>query len=321
MILNIHAGHGLSNGLGCGAVNILDESVEARKVKDKVIALLKNAGHTVYDCTYNGNVNKDTILTEIIKKCNEHTVDLDVSIHLNSGRKDEKGDGKTGGVEVWGWDDKTKEVGESVCKEISDMLKVNNRGFKIDKTLRFINSTKAKAILIECCFVDDKDDAEHWNPDLCAKAIVKGITGKEIAEVNNSTIATTKTLIATVNDFKRWLNDILKINLTIDNKFSANDKKAAIMEFQKLAGITTSGIWDDASYKKALDGKTHMRKGNEGDLVKLLQGMMIVNNIYFGELHGRFDENTENTVLYFQNYWKLNNHKVAGTQVWCKLFG
>ncbi len=37
--------------------------------------------------------------------------------------------------------------------------------------------TKAPAIIIECVFVDDKDDADHWNAEKCAQAIVKGITG------------------------------------------------------------------------------------------------------------------------------------------------
>ena len=48
---NIHAGHCPQGQGASGAVGILQESVEDRKVKNRVISALKGAGHTVYDCT------------------------------------------------------------------------------------------------------------------------------------------------------------------------------------------------------------------------------------------------------------------------------
>lgn len=183
---NIHAGHGNAGGLGCGACGILNESTEARKVKDLVIKYLRAGGHTVYDCTYNGNASQNTILAGIVKACNSHAVDLDVSIHLNSGRNDYAGDGSTGGVEVYGYDNGTQAVGSAICEKISGSLGIRNRGFKTTKNLYFLNKTKAQAILIECCFVDDKDDAAHWNADKCAKAIVEAITGKAVKSGSSS---------------------------------------------------------------------------------------------------------------------------------------
>ena len=172
---NIHAGHGKSNGQGCGAVGILDESSEARKVKNELIKLLRAAGNTVYDCTYEGNANQNTILSEIVKKCNAHDVDLDISIHLNSGRNDYSGDGSTGGVEVYGYNTDVKEIGDKICTSVSNTLGIRNRGFKTTKNLYVLNNTKAKAILVECCFVDDKDDAEKWNAEKCAKAVCEAL--------------------------------------------------------------------------------------------------------------------------------------------------
>ena len=98
---NIHAGHCPDGKGASGAVGILKESTEARKVKNKVIVLLKKEGHTAYDCTCDEKTTQSGCLTKIVKKCNAHTVKRDVSIHLNSGRDDLKGDGKTGGVEVY----------------------------------------------------------------------------------------------------------------------------------------------------------------------------------------------------------------------------
>ena len=174
-IYNIHAGHGKPNGQGCGAVGILDESAEARKVKDELIKLLSAAGNTVYDCTYEGNANQSTILSEIVKKCNAHNVDLDISIHLNSGRNDYSGDGSTGGVEVYGYNTDVQDIGGKICTNISNALGIRNRGFKTTKSLYVLNNTKAKAILIECCFVDDKDDTEKWNAEKCAKAVCEAL--------------------------------------------------------------------------------------------------------------------------------------------------
>lgn len=172
---NIHAGHGLAGGVGCGAVGILDESTEARKVKTELIRLLKYYGNTCYDCTYEGNASQNTILSNIVTKCNQHNVDLDISIHLNSGRGDSKGDGSTGGIEVYGYSDSVKDIANKICENVSNTLNIRNRGFKINKSLYVLKKTTAKAILIECCFVDDKDDADHWNAINCASAIAQAL--------------------------------------------------------------------------------------------------------------------------------------------------
>lgn len=191
-IYNIHAGHGNSGGLGCGAVGILDESAESRKVKDELIRLLGYYGGVTYDCTYQGNASQNAILNAIVNKCNQHTVDLDISIHLNSGRNDNQGDSLTGGVEVYGYNNDTKAVGDLICEKISEALGIRNRGYKLNPSLYFLKNTKSKAILIECCFVDDKDDADHWNPLTCASAIARALfsvynPNGDVNSTNNST--------------------------------------------------------------------------------------------------------------------------------------
>ena len=85
---NVHAGHCPQDEGAYGAVGILQESVEDRIVKNAVIAKLENLGHTVYDCTCDENTSQNGCLATIVSKCNSHNVDLDISIHLNSGRGD-----------------------------------------------------------------------------------------------------------------------------------------------------------------------------------------------------------------------------------------
>lgn len=176
-IYNVHGGHSLQ----CrGASGFLDEVNEDRKVKNKVIELLRAAGHTVYDCTDDIGRTQGQNLNNIKNKCNVHNVDLDISIHLNSGRNDPAGDSKTGGVEVWNYNDKTAAISDRICDSIATALSITNRGSKYTHGLYILNNTKAPALLVECCFVDDKDDYNHWDADKCAEAIVAGITGATV---------------------------------------------------------------------------------------------------------------------------------------------
>lgn len=190
---NVHAGHCPQGQGASGAVGILQESVEDRAVKNEVIRLLRAEGHTVYDCTCDENTTKQGCLNKIVAKCNQHSVDLDISIHLNSGRNDYGGDGSTGGVEVWNYDTGTQEISDRICEAIATELGIHNRRTKYDKDLFVLANTKSKALLVECCFVDDADDAKVWDAKRCAKAIVRGILNKEISgTTGGSTVSTVR---------------------------------------------------------------------------------------------------------------------------------
>lgn len=173
MIINVHGGHSLK----CrGASGLLDEVNEDRKVKNKVIELLRANGHTVYDCTDDNGKDQNSNLKAIVNKCNDHKVELDVSIHLNAG-------GGTG-TEVYVYSDKSKakDEAERIAKNISNALGIRNRGVKVSKNLYVLRKTNSPALLIECCFVDNATDKAHWNADKCAKAIVEGILNKSVNE-------------------------------------------------------------------------------------------------------------------------------------------
>lgn len=191
MKINVHAGHNADGKVACGAIGLIKESTEAREVKNEVIRQLKALGHTVYDCTVDNAKNVSANLNDIVAKCNAHTVDLDISIHFNSGRNDKKGDGDTSGVEVLIY--KSGNTSQKYAKDVADEIsKLGYRkrsdktspvsGIKIRPELYVLKHTKAPAMLIECCFVDDKDDIELYNYQTMASAIVKGITGKIVSE-------------------------------------------------------------------------------------------------------------------------------------------
>ena len=203
---NVHAGH---NFIVPGAKGVLDETSEDRKVKDRVISALRGAGHTVYDCTDNDGKTVNQNLANIVAKCNAHAVDLDISIHLNSGRNDYSGDARTGGVEVWNYSEKTKDVSDCICRNVAAVLNMTNRGTKYSKNLYVLRRTNAQALLVECCFVDDKDDANHWNPDKCGDAIASAILGKP---VQGSKPATSKPTTPNTSPYRVGTNYTLQVD-------------------------------------------------------------------------------------------------------------
>lgn len=190
MVFNIHAGHNPDGMVACGAIGFIKESTENRNVKNEVIRMLRGMGHTVYDCTVDNGTSKSNVLKNIVAKCNAHTVDLDVSIHFNAGAKDGAGNGKTTGTEVFIYKDNNK--AEPYAKRVVGAI--GDLGFKIrddaikddvktDSYLYVLKNTKAPAMLIECCFVDDKDDVALYDFRSMARAIVYGLTGQYYNEV------------------------------------------------------------------------------------------------------------------------------------------
>ena len=222
MKFNISAGHNPDGKVACGAVGLIKESTEARKVKDKVIQYLRKAGHTAYDCTCENGTSQNDVLKKIVSKCNLNDVDLDVSIHFNSGANDKKGNDKSTGVEVLIYSDKSKSKDEAqrICNKLAK-LGFRNRGVKVRNDLYYLKHTKASSLLIETAFVDDKDDVDIYldNVDKIAKSIAEALTNTTITSSTTSTTKTTTTATYTNTDF---IKDVQRaIGAKVDGKAGA----------------------------------------------------------------------------------------------------
>lgn len=222
MKINVHAGHNYNVP---GASGYLNETKEARNVKNEVIKQLKELGQTVYDCTDEDATTSSGNLSAIVNKCNAHSVDLDVSIHFNAGVND-SGNGKTTGTEVWVYNTNSKAYtyADSTCKAIA-ALGYKNRGVKTSTGLYVLKHSNSPAMLIECCFVDDKDDFNLYNVNKMASAIVKGITGKSVSDSSNGASTSVGKEIAIGNNWLTITKDKLplyteagstKVNKTAD---------------------------------------------------------------------------------------------------------
>lgn len=172
-VISVHGGHAsYESGKYYGAVGTyLNESIEDRKVKDAVIRILRQKGHTVYDDTVDVGTSQSNILSQICAKVNSHNPNLAVSIHFNSATAP-----TANGTEVWVYSKTSKAV--NIAKTVVNKLAslgFTNRGVKYSTTLFFLKRTKCPAMLVEVCFIGSDKDRKVYDVEKTAKAIAEGI--------------------------------------------------------------------------------------------------------------------------------------------------
>lgn len=246
-------------------------------------------------------------LDKIVNKCNQHRIRRDISIHLNSGRNDQKGDESTGGVEVYVYSDCSDAYGdaERICQEVSKALGVTNRGVKTNTSLRVLRATKSPALLVECCFVDDKDDYEHWDANKCATAIIKGLTGKS---AGSTTV-------------KKKEKAPAKKNTQEKSSSSKPSKKEIVKDLQASCnrqGYSDQKV-DGVSGKNTLAGCPTLRSGASGEITKCMQQLLKYVRGYGCD--GDFGNTTKTAVKKFQKEKNLETDGIVGKKTWKKLLG
>ena len=316
-IYNVHAGHCPQGQGASGAVGFLQESVENRKVKDRVIAALKNAGHTVYDCTDDTNCTANQNLQRIVTKCNAHSVDLDVSIHLNAG-------GGTG-VEVWCYDSKTADIAAKIAGNVSNALGIRNRGVKYSQGLYVLKNTKSPALLVECCFVDSQNDADKWDTDKCGDGIASAIIGQLVQGADSKPQSAPSAPKPSkpsgnpiIRDGQVHARNFAVPGLKSDGIPGPETNKAKVKVLQQAvnldyrAGLSVDGIWGSRS-EAALKGHT-VRRGETQYMVTALEILLMLNGYNPNGLEnpGTFGSRLEAAVRQFQKDRGLSVDGIAG---------
>ena len=175
------AGHSQNGYAGSGASKYINESNETRRLGPKVVQHLKALG---VDADYIQHDKPKTAkyLNEQVTKANAMgTYDCVVQLHFNAGSSDPNSN--TTGTETYYASSKGKVFSDRVNTKLSTLFK--NRGSKKDtRGLYWLKYTKCPSILIEVCFVDDKDDAKIYlnNIDKVAKLIAEGLANKTTAK-------------------------------------------------------------------------------------------------------------------------------------------
>ncbi|APQ73031.1 N-acetylmuramoyl-L-alanine amidase [Clostridium botulinum] len=176
MKIGVDCGHTMS-GADYGAVGIKAESNLTREVGTRVISKLQALGHTVINCYKDSCSSLNDSLSYRTNTANNNNVDLYVSIHFNCYN------GSAYGTEVFTYGGKELLEARRVLNNIC-ALGYTNRGIKDGSNLYVLKHTKAKAMLIECCFCDNAGDMNRYNAENMANAIVKGLVGTTVATPN-----------------------------------------------------------------------------------------------------------------------------------------
>lgn len=253
MRISVHAGHNPDGKPACGAIGLVKESTETRIIKDKVIKMLKEQGHTVYDDTVDNGVSANDVLKKIVSKVNSRYIDLSVSIHLNADTK-KISDKITTGTEVFVYSNTSKAYpyAQKVVNAIAS-LGFKNRGVKTSKNLYVLKNTIAPSMLIECFFVDDPDDVELYNSDKMAQAIVKGITGV------TPVITQTPTINTSFKEYYRVQTGAYSVEknaIELKNKLQKNGFDAIVKKIDNLYKVQV-GV-----YSKKENAETMLKKLN-----------------------------------------------------------
>lgn len=166
-----------------GAVALLNELIEDRKVKDAVVKYLKQLGHEVLDVTPPANANL-TISTDLaygVDKANNWGAELFISIHFNKAYS-----AYTGAIGsevcVYSKNDTAQRVVDGLAG-----LGFKNRGQKTRTELYELKNTKCKAMIVEVCFIEATEDVALYKKlgaDAVGKKIAESIANKNVQTVN-----------------------------------------------------------------------------------------------------------------------------------------
>ena len=180
MKIAVRGGH---NFKAKGALGIIDETIENRKVYKALIKYLNIAGHNVIDVTP-GDCDVNTDLYLGVQKAKENNSELFLSIHFDKAY--DKYEGPLGtGTWIYGRGGKAEIYAKRIADNLSKGTGLKNRGVKENSKLYELRKTSMPAVLVEVCFCEATEDVRIYRekgPDLIGKLIAEAINEKEIEE-------------------------------------------------------------------------------------------------------------------------------------------
>ena len=290
MNIAISVGHTLT-GLGTGAAGFLNESICTREIGERVKEILQSRGHDVTYCRIDQSNND---LAYRVNLANNSNVNLFAEIHLNAG----------GGLgtEVYTYGAKEIPEARQVLNNIV-ALGFRDRGIKDGKGLYVIRNTKMTAMLIECCFVDTKEDADRYNADKIALAIANGLVGENKEQPN--VIAPPKVekpVQASNNTFNGYVAGglIEQLQSEINKQFGK--------------GLAADGLIGP----KTLAELPIVKQGAKGNITFVIQELLRKKGFNINS-DGAFGPITNNAVKQFQSNVGIGADGIVGPVTWKKL--
>lgn len=320
MDICISSGHGSRLA---GASGVLVEVPEARKVTDRVAALLRSAGHIVHVFHDNTSTSVSANIGAIVRYHNARKRDRDVSVHFNAFSPTSK----PMGTEVCYLSQAT--LAGNISKAMATAGGFINRGGKKRTNLGFLNSCAKPAVLLEVCFVDSSADAALYrkNFEAICRAAAETIGGKKIpgeppvVEPPIEPPPPPPEEVGPTGDHVVDIAIVVKGNPTVIingdkiNDGLANSKLELTLAHHGDIMVTVDGedFQIEPPTKPPSEPRPTLRNGSRGELVRDLQRAIGVTP------DGIFGNNTEAAVKSFQRENGLSADGIVGPLTWAKL--
>ena len=312
MKIGIDMGHNVRPDTG--ATGIRQEDDVIREVGIRVIEKLRELGHNVVVCTPSSATSVGNSLYQRVKKANDNNVDVFASIHFNAGG------GR--GTEVFAASPKGREIAQKVLNQIVSLGFVN-RGVKDGSWLYVIRNTVAPSILIECAFVDSREDMSRYNPEYMAIAIVHGLVGENSegsgsTEEPNKTPKTDEDIVLLQRNINRLqVRDAQGQKLQEDGIMGPKTR-SAIERLQRITGLSVDGVAGTQTLR-VIDiilskPMLSIESANETATRYIQWRMGIFVDGVFGSI-------TQSSVMSFQRINRLAVDGIVGPNTWGKLIG
>lgn len=174
MKIAFHAGHAAPGGLGQGAVGLMDESLEARRVISALTNLCNRNNIGYSNCTIYSAMSQNDVLRKVTINHNIAEADVNISVHLNSATNP-----AANGCEAiyYPGNSEMHDLGYEIVEKIHKYTNIamRNRPVYAKDNLYVLRHIKGPVVLIECAFVSSALDAHLWNPEKIALAIFDAV--------------------------------------------------------------------------------------------------------------------------------------------------
>lgn len=299
MKIGIDMGHTLS-GANSGAIGFFNESEATRRIGNLLINYLRSMGHLVVNCSVDSASSSSESLKKRVEIANSSNLDIFVSIHFNAGG------GR--GSEVFTYDGKSLPEGKASLQNLNKIGFVN-RGIKDGSHLYVIRKTNVAAMLVEVCFLDNKEDSllYHSNQERIAKAIGDGIlVSSPPKEATKPPITPLKPSTPASKPKYNKLDTVKLLQTSLNKQGYANPL------------LVVDGIFGEAT----LRATPNLFPGSIGDITRALQQMLILKGMNIGSsaADGIYGKDTEDGVKRLQRHYDLKADGIAGKNTFKALF-
>lgn len=283
-----------------GAMGILDEQAEVRKIYGEMVPMLQSAGHTVINCNSNaGTVRQE--LADGTNKANANRCDIYITIHMNASS------GAGNGAECWLYNS-----GNGTMNSIADKILQNfsargfyNRGRKYKTGYHDLSASSMPAMIVETLFCDNAHDAQLYSQlgaHGIAELIAKAIDGNVVSDGGGNTGSGAQPSKPTPNvvfDFFRWVSQL-------QTECNAQNYSRQVV--------------DGLQGKNTLAGCPTLYPGSAGNITRLWQEFLIGNGYSCGPCgaDGQNGPGTQSATYNFQGQHGISKDKIVGPATWAK---